>query len=298
MKRFLFLDSGALHFTFHVSQFYMAKHKHEEHENHERWLVSYADFITLLFAFFVVMYSVSSVNVGKYRTVSESIKAALNPVVSPPSSPAAFSLSTNKSALTAPDSPRSKELVIRKLRNLVKNIKAVPQMSSVRITEKINGDIVITIPDQLLFNSGKSAVRTEALSFLAGLGSTIVELNRHTKVEGHTDNVPIRTAQFPSNWELSAARAVMVVRVLSELYGVPGDHLVAVGHADTRPITANLDPEQRAKNRRVEVVILEQAPILQSENEADQPEPSTGPVSHDPSKLAPELSEEELFLAP
>lgn len=86
----------------------MAKHKHEEHENHERWLVSYADFITLLFAFFVVMYSISSVNVGKYRTVSESIKAALNPVVSPPSSPAAFTLQTNKSALTAPDAPGAK----------------------------------------------------------------------------------------------------------------------------------------------------------------------------------------------
>ncbi|MBL8074968.1 MAG: OmpA family protein, partial [Nitrospira sp.] len=87
-----------------------------------------------------------------------------------------------------------------------------------------------------------------------------VELNRYTRVEGHTDNVPIRTAQFPSNWELSAARAVMVVRVLSELFAVPSERLSAVGHADTRPVTANLDVEQRAKNRRVEVVILEQAP--------------------------------------
>ncbi|MBX3332624.1 MAG: OmpA family protein [Nitrospira sp.] len=257
----------------------MAKHKHEEHENHERWLVSYADFITLLFAFFVVMYSISSVNVGKYRTVSESIKAALNPVVSPPSSPAAFTLQTNKSALTAPDAPGSKELVVRKLRNLVKSIKAVPQMSAVRVTEKINGDIVITIPDQLLFNSGEAAVRTEALPFLEGLGSAIVELNRYTRVEGHTDNVPIHTAQFPSNWELSAARAVMVVRVLSELYGVQTDHLAAVGHADSRPVTNNLDADQRAKNRRVEVVILEQAPpspLLQEESDAAGSGESTG----------------------
>src|SRR5512147_1846052 len=102
----------------------MAKHKHEEHENHERWLVSYAVFITLLFAFFVVMYSISSVNVGKYRTVSESIKAALNPVVSPPSSPAAFTLNASKPALTAPDAPGSKEIVMRKLKNLVQGIKA------------------------------------------------------------------------------------------------------------------------------------------------------------------------------
>ena len=156
----------------------MAKHKHEEHENHERWLVSYADFITLLFAFFVVMYSISSVNVGKYRTVSESIKAALNPIVSPPSTPTPLALSTSKQALTAPDSPGSKDVAIRKLRNLVKGIKASPQLSLVRITERVNGDIVITIPDQLLFNSGEAAMRSEALPFLEGLSAAIVELNR------------------------------------------------------------------------------------------------------------------------
>jgi chemotaxis protein MotB len=273
----------------------MAKHKHEEHENHERWLVSYADFITLLFAFFVVMYSISSVNVGKYRTVSESIKAALNPIVSPPSSPTPLTLSANKAAPTAPDSPGSKEVAIRKLRTLVKGIKASPQLAMVRITEKVNGDIVITIPDQLLFNSGEAAVRPEALRFLEGLGTAIIELNRHTRIEGHTDNVPIRTAQFPSNWELSSTRAVMVVRVLSELYGVPADHLAAVGHAETRPVTANADSEQRAKNRRVEVVILEQAPsapLLQTENDSDVLGRSMDDGSSNASQLVPELSGE------
>jgi len=273
----------------------MSKKKHEEHENHERWLVSYADFITLLFAFFVVMYSISSVNDGKYRTVSESIKAALNPIVSPPSSPTPVALSASKAALTAPDSPGSKEVAIRKLRNLVKGIKASPQLAMVRITEKVNGDIVITIPDQLLFNSGEAAVRSEALRFLEGLGTAIIELNRHTRIEGHTDNVPIRTAQFPSNWELSSTRAVMVVRVLSELYGVPADHLAAVGHAETRPVTANADAEQRAKNRRVEVVILEQAPlapILQTENDLDVLGRSMDDGSSNASQLVPELSGE------
>lgn len=273
----------------------MSKKKHEEHENHERWLVSYADFITLLFAFFVVMYSISSVNMGKYRTVSESIKAALNPIVSPPSSPSPLILSASKNAMTAPDSPGSKEAVIRKLRNLVKAIKASPQLAMVRITEKVNGDIVITIPDQLLFNSGEAAVRPEALRFLEGLGTAIVELNRHTRIEGHTDNVPIRTAQFPSNWELSSTRAVMVVRVLSELYGVPVDHLAAVGHAETRPVTANADAEQRAKNRRVEVVILEQAPpapIVQEETDSDVLGRSTDDESLNASQVVPELSGE------
>jgi chemotaxis protein MotB len=271
----------------------MAKHKHEEHENHERWLVSYADFITLLFAFFVVMYSVSSVNVGKYRTVSESIKAALNPIVSPPASPSAFSVNANKPALTAPNTPGSKEVAIRRLRNLVQGIKGAPQMSLVRMVEKVNGDIVITIPDQVLFASGEAAVRPEALRFLEGLGGAIVELDRHTRVEGHTDNVPIRSAQFPSNWELSATRAVMVVRVLSELYGVPSDHLAAVGHADTRPVTENADSEQRAKNRRVEVVIMENAPAppaLQSDNNVDALGRSMDDGQPDASQVAPELS--------
>ena len=152
------------------------------------------------------------------------------------------------------------------------------------------GDIVITIPDQLLFNSGEAAIRTEALPFLEGLGTAIVELNRHTRVEGHTDNVPIRTTQFPSNWELSAARAVMVVRVLSELFGVPPDHLAAVGHADTRPVTANLDSEQRAKNRRVEVVILEQAPqapLLQTGTDPDTSEGPAEELFQDPIQLVP-----------
>lgn len=165
----------------------------------------------------------------------------------------------------------------------------------VRITEKVNGDIVITIPDQLLFNSGEAVVRSEALRFLEGLGTAIIELNRHTRIEGHTDNVPIRTAQFPSNWELSSTRAVMVVRVLSELYGVPADHLAAVGHAETRPVTANADAEQRAKNRRVEVVILEQppsAPLLQTENDSDVLGRSTDDGASNASQLVPELSGE------
>ena len=240
----------------------MAKHKHEEHENHERWLVSYADFITLLFAFFVVMYSISAVNEGKFRTVSESIKAALRPVTNQPTSTMAFNIGQSRPSLSQPSIPTSKREAIRHLREMIKAMQTGPRFAVIHLAEKENGDIVITIPDQLLFNSGEAAIRQDALPFLKGLGGAMVELDRHVRIEGHTDNVPIRTAQFPSNWELSAARAVIVVRVLSELYGVPAGHLTAVGHADTRPMTANLSPEQRAKNRRVEIIILEHAPSL------------------------------------
>jgi chemotaxis protein MotB len=265
----------------------MAKKKHEEHENHERWLVSYADFITLLFAFFVVMYSVSAVNVGKFRTVSESIKAALNPVVSSPSSSLAFNIGQSRPALKAPEVPGTKEVTVRRLRELVKVIQPASQFALIHMLEKADGDIVISIPDQVLFNSGEAAIRTEALPFLQGLAAVMLELDRHVLVEGHTDNVPIRSTLFPSNWELSAARAVIVVRVLSELYGVPGTHLAATGYADTRPLTANLSPEQRAKNRRVEVIILEHAPSSAKAREVD----GAGDQSDSPSM--PGLSNEQ-----
>jgi len=274
----------------------MAKHKHEEHENHERWLVSYADFITLLFAFFVVMYSISSINEGKYRTVSESIKAALNPLANRSGANRVFGVGEARLVQQGRNPTDAKEVTIRHIRQVFQGIKdkQLKDLAAfVTVVQTVNGDIVITIPDELLFNSGEATIRAEALQFLEGLSGAILELNRHARVEGHTDNVPIRTAQFPSNWELSSTRAVMVVRVLSELYGVQSDHLAAVGHADTRPVTANLDPEQRAKNRRVEVVILEQpppAPLLQTGNETDQSGPSTDDGPLNSSQLLPELS--------
>jgi chemotaxis protein MotB len=235
----------------------MAKKKHEEHENHERWLVSYADFITLLFAFFVVMYSISSVNEGKFRTVSDSIKAALNPIVSPSSTLTPFTLGENKALTIKPTIEDAKEPAVRRLRQIMRSIKSETHLEIVQMKELTNGDIVLTLPDAVLFRSGESALRPEARPFMEAIGEVLIELDRHVRVEGHTDNVPISTVQFPSNWELSATRAVTVVRTLSEQYGVQASHLTAVGHADSRSITDNLTPENRAKNRRVEIVVLE-----------------------------------------
>jgi chemotaxis protein MotB len=250
----------------------MAKKKHEEHENHERWLVSYADFITLLFAFFVVMYSVSSVNEGKFRTVSDSIKAALNPVVSPSSSLTPFAVGQNKALMLKPTIEEAKEPAIRRLRQILRSLKSVAPIEVATLQELTNGDIVLTLPDTVLFRSGESVLQPEALPFIQAIGEVLVELDRHMRVEGHTDNVPIATMHFPSNWELSATRAVAVVRALSEQYGVPANHLAAVGYADSRSLTDNLTPENRAKNRRVEIVVQEHKPIPQP---IDTAEPRT-----------------------
>ena len=241
----------------------MAKKKHEEHENHERWLVSYADFITLLFAFFVVMYSISSVNEGKFRTVSDSIKAALNPIVSPATTAVPFTIGQNKAVTVNPTINTVKEPAVRRLREIMRSLKNETQLDIIQVKELANGDIVLTLPDAVLFRPGESRLRPEALPFVQAISEVLIDLDRHVRVEGHTDNVPIATAQFPSNWELSATRAVTVVRTLSEQYGVQADHLTAVGHADSRPLTDNLTPEHRAKNRRVEIVVQEPKPVPQ-----------------------------------
>lgn len=237
----------------------MAKKKHEEHENHERWLVSYADFITLLFAFFVVMYSVSSVNEGKYRTVSDSIKAALNPINSVPSSRLPFAIGAAKPATITTDMASANDPVIRRMRELMTRItpNLTADVSEIKIVESGHGTIMISLPESILFQSGEARVRSEALPFLKALSEILIEMDRHIRILGHTDNVPIRTAQFPSNWELSAGRAVMVVRIFTELYGVPISHLSATGLADAKPIASNDTPEGRMKNRRVEIIVLE-----------------------------------------
>ena len=248
----------------------MAKKKHEEHINHERWLVSYADFITLLFAFFVVMYSISSVNDGKFRTVSDSIKAALNPIVSPESTSLPFTIGQNKAVTVKPAIEGAKEPAVRRLRQIMRSLREVTQIEIVQLQELTNGDLVLTLPDTVLFRSGESVLRPKALPFLQAISEVLIELDRQVRVEGHTDNVPIATVQFPSNWELSATRAVTVVRVLTEQYGVPANHLTAVGHADSRSLTDNLTPENREKNRRVEIVVQERKPMSQP-NETTEP---------------------------
>ena len=279
----------------------MAKKKHEEHENHERWLVSYADFITLLFAFFVVMYSISSVNEGKFRTVSDSIKAALNPVVSPSSTKVPFTIGENKALTLNPAIEGAKEPAVRRLRQIMQSLKNQTHVEIIQLKELTNGDIVLTLPDTVLFRSGESALLPEARPFIQAISEVLIELDRHVRVEGHTDNVPIATVKFPSNWELSATRAVAVVRALSEQYGVPTNHLTAVGHADSRSLTDNLTPESRAKNRRVEIVVQERRPDPQP-IETEEPRTAlemfaapqdhvkreAGPVSDDiPSALRP-----------
>lgn len=238
------------------------KAHHEEHENHERWLVSYADFITLLFAFFVVMYSVSVVNEGKFRTVSESIQAALRPMVSPPAAPTRFDVGDYKSSLVP--TVGKKVQFVRQVQEALDKLNREAKFQDQIMVTPIDRGVLITIAESLLFESGRADIRPDALPLLEALGEALAHTaSEAIEVQGHTDNVPIRSQQFPSNWELSSARAVVIARALTEQYHVSPERVSATGFAEFRPVTDNLTPEHRAKNRRVELIVVM--------DDADQP---------------------------
>ena len=276
------------------------KKKHEEHENHERWLVSYADFITLLFAFFVVMYSVSSVNEGKYRVLSDSLTAAfrsaphsMTPVqvgegkpahapgeIPVPGSPSLISLPVpTLAAPVAPPLPENKrsEKKITKERNEAPADQPAPpsraerDMGEIadRIIQAMSGlirdDLInvrrdtrwleVEIKSSILFPSGSARLAEAAFPMVKELARILAPFPNPIHVEGFTDNVPIRTVQFLSNWELSAARAASVVHLFTD-YGVEPGRMAAIGYGEFKPIGDNATLEGRAQNRRVVLVIL------------------------------------------
>jgi chemotaxis protein MotB len=245
------------------------KPKHEEHENHERWLVSYADFITLLFAFFVVMYSVSSVNEGKFRVVAQSIIAALNPHINLSSS------NIKASPLSDGERASTRTLTIdlglyTQLNESITRVSGQGKAGGILIAPGERG-IVVSIADSMAFESGKAVLLSEAREALSQLASVLKDFPHQIRVEGHTDNVPIRTQQFASNWELSAMRAVNIARFLAEEARLAPGRLAASGYGEFHPIASNDTAEGRAQNRRVEIVILK---TLQTDDVLGLPDPS------------------------
>lgn len=223
----------------------MKKKKHEEHENHERWLVSYADFITLLFAFFVVMYSTSSVNEGKFRAVSESAQGAFNP-----------SHYSSKKIEIGPkfSSAERKTAQIDHIVAIKEVLKELEKKNRLNIFQDSRG-IVIRVTDTALFDSGSAEIRKEAIDAVDSLAGILASMKENIHVEGHTDNIPINSVQFPSNWELSSARATSIVRRFVS-HEVDPARLTAIGYGEFRPIAGNDTEEDRARNRRVDIVIL------------------------------------------
>jgi chemotaxis protein MotB len=251
------------------------KRRKEEHQNHERWLVSYADLITLMFAFFVVMYSLSSVNEGKYRILAASLEAAfrgptksLQPIQqgdiarSPVEAPAGLRTSPAVLDLAFIFEAMKKQDYYEKLRKKIKKIagqleKAMaPLIDEGKVSVRRNDLwIEVEIKDSVLFPSGSAKLANEADSVLQSVAEVIRQHPNRVQVEGFTDNVPINNYTYPSNWELSASRAGTVVRLLSQ-YGVESSRMVAMGYAEHRPKASNSTAKGRRKNRRVVVTVL------------------------------------------
>lgn len=237
------------------------KKKVEEHENLERWLVSYADFITLLFAFFVVMYAISSVNEGKYKVLSNALVSAFHNVeVVSAGSLVDMTTRTNIVPRAIKQDPKVEE-VKRKARDKMKNIAKdifqvlapLVRQGKVRVVETSRG-VTIEINDSILFSPGHAVLEQTSVTAMRAVAEVLAPTDFPITIEGHTDNVPINTTQFPSNWELSAVRATTVLRLFADA-GVIPTQLTAIGYGDTRPVEENDTAEGRARNRRVSILI-------------------------------------------
>ncbi|KAF0103253.1 MAG: OmpA/MotB domain-containing protein [bacterium] len=272
----------------------------EEHENLERWLVSYADFITLLFAFFVVMYAISSINEGKYRVLSDSLVSAFKET---PRSDKLIELTSKQGEILpgsgkpigkmqqqphgdadTPERKRAAESMKQVARNVLDVMQPLVRDGHVRVTQSPRG-VTVEINASVLFKSGEAILQPQSTDTLAAVARVLAQVDNPVQVEGHTDNVPIRNPSFPSNWELSSARAGSVVRLFAE-EGVPTMRMVAIGYADNRPIDTNATADGRGRNRRVNVLILNEVGGVTQEIAlglplADSPAPAS------PSTVAP-----------
>lgn len=237
----------------------------DDEENHERWLVSYADLITLMFAFFVVMYGISSVNVSKYESLSKSMGSAFvgAPAGAGQTEEADNAQHLRKDSFIKPlemshlsQSERSKER--KTMQNMGKEVaqKLVTQNNNgnVRIFEVDKG-IRIDISERLLFNAGEANLKEGGKAVLLNIAQDLAKSRKYVQVEGHTDINPIHSSQFPSNWELSTARATSVLQVLIK-GGVLETRLSAVGYGASQPLNVMYTPEALEANRRVSIIAL------------------------------------------
>jgi chemotaxis protein MotB len=231
----------------------------QDSENHERWLISYADFITLLFAFFVVMYAISVVNVGKYTVLSEALGdafggrgAAVRNTTSVEVEQLPLSNILARKRLDA--ARRDRERLEQLARRLNASMLPLVRSGKVRVTQNARG-VTVEINASVLFDEGAAELVGDARATLQAVAGLLRDDRHAIEVEGHTDDTPIGTGMFPSNWELSSARASSVVRLFAAS-GIPDRRLAAVGRAANVPVASNDDPAGRARNRRVAVTIL------------------------------------------
>ncbi len=228
------------------------KKKHPEHVNHERWLVSYADFITLLFAFFVVMFAVSQVDSKKVGRFTEAFSKAVGNDVFPERGKGILPGDEIKPYTTRTESelPPELERVKEQLTQLAQKNES---LQGLQIIQRRN-ELVLRLSDSVFFESGDDKLRAPAVLMLHTLAPFLTSQPVDVRVEGHTDDRPIATARFRSNWELSTGRATSVLARLA-LEGLPETRLSAAGYGEFRPIATNANEDGRKQNRRVDLVL-------------------------------------------
>ncbi len=240
--------------------------KHPPHQNHERWMVSYADFVTLLFAFFVVMYATARIDESAPQRVSESVREALKEdsframvtvLMDEAQNPGASNVnpaSRKKSGASKADAVLleqflpSMDFLSRELADEIQQDKV-----QIRLTRR---GLVISLRQAAFFPSGQDIIAPETYGAIAKVAETIAKLPNHVRLEGHTDSIPIHNDRFRSNWHLSTARAISMLDLLTGEFKVPGAKFTVAGYADTIPVEANESEDGRRRNRRVDIVLL------------------------------------------
>jgi len=242
------------------------KKRGAEHASHERWMVSYADFITLMFALFVVLFSSSQMDKRKAGKIAEAIQEAFQQMgVSQVANSRTPMVTTDPlPAETVPLEMMVGSLAFQKeLEAVQKQLTSAlaPEIQRHEVALKTNREgLVISLREIGFFDSGSAALRPASEAAVKRIAQVLSAQPNNIRIEGHTDNVPIHNAQFASNWELSTARATEMIRLFITDFSLPATRLSAAGYAEFHPVAGNDTVEGRAQNRRVDIVVLASAP--------------------------------------
>jgi len=234
----------------------MKKPLPQAHDNAERWVLSYADLVTLLLGFFIIMYATSKVDAEKFKLFAFGLQNAFAVDIregTPAGSPA---FDGGRGLLPGPINTASIQQDLATIQHEVEERASAAGVSGQIVVTRQDDTIVIRLPNQLLFPSASADLRAEAQAVLGVAGTVIAEVPHQVRVEGHTDNVPVGTERYPTNWELSSARATAVLRYLTEHAKVDAGRAFAAGFAEYRPVASNDTPEGRALNRRADIVLV------------------------------------------
>lgn len=241
----------------------MRRRKSEVKEaNHERWLITYADLITLLLIFFIVLFTFSNIDAKKFAGIAESLSKALGGGASMilegqgPSVVSGAPVSEDRIQSKFTLSSEAEEKRLRKIKELIEKY-ARQQGLAGRMTARIEErGVVVSIQNTALFPLGSAELTPQAREIVRKVGQILITTDNYIRIEGHTCDLPIRTARFPSNWELSVARATSVVQELLRSVDFPPERLSASGYSEYRPVAPNDSEANRRQNRRVDFVVL------------------------------------------